>query len=154
MKKADWKKALVIFRNGFAFVFSWLVIIISVKALIEGGEGIRLSAVFGAAFISIVGVLCFVVFFSDAFIKNKSFISRLTFAVIVFVPGEIAGFYMSGVFKGKGSMIQWLVFTGVVLVLYGICIVIDKTLCKKQGKEYTLQLMKYQEKRKYDNGKE
>ncbi len=154
MKKTDWKKALIIFRNGFAFVFSWLVIIMSVKAVIEGGEGVRLNAIFGAAFISLVGVICFVVFFSDAFIKNKSFILRLTFAVFFFIPGEIAGFYMTGFFKGKGSLIQWLTFAGIVLALYGICIVIDKTLCKKQGKEYTLQLMKYQEKRKYDNEKQ
>jgi len=154
MRKADWKKAFVLLRNGFAFVFSWLVILITIIGILEGGKAIRINAILGAALISLVGVICFVIFFSDAFIRNKSFIFRLTFAAIVFVPSEIAGLYIAGFFSNRGNLGQWFIFTGLVVAFYGICVLIDNTIYKKQGKKYTVELLKYQEKRRNDNDKD
>ena len=151
MRKADWKKAFVLFRNGLALCFTWLVILIMLSGFFTGAVAIKLTTLLSAFFISFVAVICFIVFFSDAFIRDRSFIFRLNFALIVFIPAEIFGFYLSGFFEGKGSLSTWLIFAGIVLFLYGLCILIDNTLCRKKGEEYTFQLMKYQEDRKHDS---
>ena len=151
MRKADWKKAFVLFRNGLALCFTWLVILIMLSGFFTGAVAIKLTTLLSAFFISFVGVICFIVFFSDAFIRDRSFIFRLNFALIVFIPAEIFGFYLGGFFEGKGSLSTWLIFAGIVLFLYGLCILIDNTLCRKKGEEYTFQLMKYQEDRKHDS---
>ena len=146
MRKADLKKAFILLRNGVALCFTWLVILIMLSGLLTGELAIKLTTLLSAFFISFVAVICFIVFFSDVFIRDKSFIFRLNFALIVFIPAEIFGF-----FEGKGSLSTWLIFAGIVLLLYSACIIIDKTIFKKKGEEYTFQLMKYQEERKNDS---
>jgi magnesium-transporting ATPase (P-type) len=151
MRKADLKKAFILLRNGVALCFTWLVILLMLSGLFTGALAIKLTTLLSTLFISFVGVICFIVFFSDVFIRDRSFIFRLSFALIVFVPAEIFGFYLGGFFEGKGSLSTWLIFAGIVLFFYSLCIIIDKTFCKKKGEEYTFQLMKYQEERKNDS---
>lgn len=98
MRKADLKKAFILLRNGVALCFTWLVILLMLSGLFTGALAIRLTTLLSTLFISFVGVICFIVFFSDVFIRDRSFIFRLSFALIVFVPAEIFGFYLGGFF--------------------------------------------------------
>jgi hypothetical protein len=89
-----------------------------------------------------------VIFFSSCLITNKSFIFRLNGFVALFLPTEIAFLYIAGLFKGEGIGIQWAIFVGIIIVLYLICVILDKTIFRKQGQEYTVQLDRYKEERR------
>ena len=60
---------------------------------------------------------------------------------------ECLGFYWLGLFEGKGTAVQWLIFIGIILVLYFICVVLYQKYSKKQGEIYTEGLQKYQTER-------
>lgn len=55
--------------------------------------------------------------------------------------------------KTVGTFIQWLVFIGIICVLYFICIAIYQRYSNKQGEIYTQALIKYQQQRRNVNGK-
>lgn len=55
--------------------------------------------------------------------------------------------------KDGRTFIQWLVFIGIICVLYFICIAIYQRYSNKQGEIYTQALIKYQQQRRNVNGK-
>lgn len=57
---------------------------------------------------------------------------------------ECLGFYWIGFFKGRGTAVRWLLFIGIILILYFICAVLYQKYSKKQGEIYTRGLQKYQ----------
>ena len=66
---------------------------------------------------------------------------------------ESVAFYYLGVFKREGTFNEWLIFAGIVMVLYLLCITIYHLYSKQKGELYTQKLQKYQEKRRTENGK-
>jgi len=60
---------------------------------------------------------------------------------------ESVGFYWLNFFNGTESLLQWLIFISIVLVLYTVSIFIYKRISKKQGEVYTEALKHYQQKR-------
>jgi len=87
------------------------------------------------------------------FIKNWTFTKRLTCFMVLLSLYECLNFYWMGFFSGIGTFIQWLVFIGIICVLYFICIAIYQRYSNKQGEIYTQALIKYQQQRRNVNGK-
>lgn len=85
--------------------------------------------------------------------KNWAFTKRLTRFMVLFSLYECLNFYWIGFFSGIGTFIQWLVFIGIICVLYFICIAIYQWYSNKQGEIYTQALVKYQQQRRKANGK-
>ena len=127
--KNDIIKFFVWMRNGIAFCTTWLLII------------------------WIGGVLIFNILFTKVFIKNWTFTKRLTCFMVLLSLYECLNFYWMGFFSGIGTFIQWLVFIGIICVLYFICIAIYQRYSNKQGEIYTQALIKYQQQRRNVNGK-
>lgn len=66
---------------------------------------------------------------------------------------QCLGFYWIGFFAEMATARQWLVFIGIVLVLYLICIAIYQQYSNKQGEMYTQALEKYQQQRSSEDEK-
>ena len=139
-KKNDIIKFFVWMRNGIAFCTTWLLIIWIAYCHISNQQQISVSMLTKLLFFVIGGVLIFNILFIKIFIKNWTFTKRLTC-------------FMVGFFSGIGTFIQWLVFIGIICVLYFICIAIYQWYSNKQGEIYTQALIKYQQQRRNANGK-
>lgn len=141
------KNVCTMFRNGLAFSFAWLVMVILIIALITGTASI--STVFLAKlFLLCIGAaMLFAISFSEELLKKSSFIKRLTLFVLTFIPLEVLIFYWMGLFKGTGKPGQWLIFVGSIIVMYLISLILDVTVYANRGKKYTSQLNEYKKRR-------
>lgn len=140
-------------RNGIAFVYTWLVLLLLVRNQIFGIESVSTSGLV-KLFVMVTGaVMLFCICFLKGIIKNMSFLMRLTVCMISIVLFEIFGFYWIGIFTEKGTIKQWFVFGGIVLVLYFCCIGISYVINKKKGALYTKNLIEYQKERSIVHGK-
>ena len=99
------------------------------------------------------GVFIFNLLFTRFMIKKWSFTARLTCFMGAISLYECLGFYWFGFFEGKGSIIQWGTFVGIILALYFVCIMIYQRYSKSQGEIYTKKLHKYQAERSVQHGK-
>ena len=153
MEKKSWKEVFLALRNCVVFSYAWFVILTIALCMVNGRKEIDVAFLGKLLVLCIVGSVLFVLFFSKVMIKKKVFIFRLSLFMTFFVPCEIFGFYWIGIFNGAGKMKQWLLFCGIIISLYLICILIDKVIYERQGEMYTFQLNKYQETRRVENGK-
>lgn len=151
--KNNFIKFFVWMRNGIAFCTTWLLIIWIAYCHISNRQQISVSMLTKLLFFVIGGVSIFNILFTKVFIKNWTFTKRLTCFMVLFSLYECLNFYWVGFFSGIGTFIQWLVFIGIICVLYFICIAIYQWYSNKQGEIYTQALMKYQQQRKKANGK-
>lgn len=120
---------------------------------ISNQQQISVSMLTKLLFFVIGGVLIFNILFTKVFIKNWTFTKRLTCFMVLLSLYECLNFYWMGFFSGIGTFIQWLVFIGIICVLYFICIAIYQRYSNKQGEIYTQALIKYQQQRRNVNGK-
>ena len=65
---------------------------------------------------------------------------------------ECLGFYWFDFFSGRGTITQWAMFAGIILVLYLICMAIYQKYSNHQGEIYTQALQQYQQKRSMEHG--
>lgn len=147
-------KFFVWMRNGIAFCMTWLLIIWIAYCHISNQQQISVSMLTKLLFFVIGGVWIFNILFTKVFIKNWTFTKRLTCFMVLFSLYECLNFYWIGFFSGMGTFIQWLVFIGIICVLYFICIAIYQRYSNKQGEIYTQALIKYQQQRRNVNGKQ
>lgn len=152
MKKKDIVKFLVWLRNGFAFCTTWFLILMIARGYLLHVETISVNSLAKMLLLVLGGVFVFNVFFTELFIKKWSFTSRLTGFMLSVSIYESMGFYWIGLFAGKGTILQWLVFIGILCGLYFYCIGIYQQYSKKQGELYTQALQKYQEQRGIEDG--
>lgn len=134
-------------RNGIAFCTTWFLFLILVYNYIFKIQNISTNHLMKLVLIIIGGVLIFNLCFTRIIIKKLTFVARLTCFMSAISLYECLGFYCLGFFKGKGTAVQWLIFIGIILILYFICAVLYQKYSKKQGKIYTKKLQKYQMKR-------
>lgn len=140
-------------RNGIAFVYTWLVLLLLVRNQIFGIESVS-TLELAKLFVMVTGaVLLFCICFLKGIIKNMSFLMRLTICMISIVLFEIFGFYWIGIFTEKSTIKQWFIFGGIVLVLYFCCISISYVINKEKGDLYTKNLIEYQKERSIVHGK-
>ena len=151
MNKIFSRRFLGFIRDGVAYSFSWFVILVLIIGLLSGQQDIGVDFLGKLLVFCVLAAIEFTAFFSDSFITNKGFMLRLNGFVAFFLPTEIAFLYITGILTGAGTVIEWAIFVGIIVVLYLICVILDKTILRKQGQEYTSQLDKYKEKRKDEN---
>ncbi len=148
MNKIFSKKLFGFIRDGVAYSFSWFVVLVLILSFIAGRQEIRVDFLGKLLAFCVLSAVEFAVFFSDCIIAGKGFLFRLNGFIALFLPTEIAFLYILGVLSGAGTVVEWAIFVGIIVLLYLICVILDKTICRKQGREYTSQLDKYKEKRK------
>ncbi len=151
--KEEFLKFLVWMRNGTAFCTTWFLILMLVYNSIYNIPSIPTNLLIKLIFLSIGGVFLFNLFFTCLFIKKWSFIKRLSGFMIVISLYECLCFYSLEFFQSAGTVIGWIIFVGIVLILYFCCIAIYQQYSKKQGEIYTKSLQAYQQKRRIENGK-
>lgn len=149
------KKELIRFgvwlRNGTAFCTTWFLILSLAYSHIRKQPEISVDSLTKMLVLTIGGVLIFNLFFTRLFIKRMDFTKRLTGFMLSIGVYECTGFYWIGLFKNSGTLIQWLIFIGIICALYFCCIGIYKRYSKKQGEIYTEALQKYQRQRNLKN---
>lgn len=138
-------------RNGVAFCTTWFLILILAYNYIFNIQNISTKSLMKVVLLIIGGVLIFDLSFTRIIIKKWNFMVRLTFFMCAISLYECLGFYWLGYFKGVA--VQWLIFIGIILVLYFICAVLYQKYSKKQGEIYTKGLQKYQMERNMQHEK-
>ena len=131
-------------RNGVAFCTTWFLILILAYHYIFNIQNILTVHLTKAVLLIVGGVLIFNLSFTRLIIKKMNFTARLTCFMCAISLYECLGFYWLGFFKGGGTAVRWLVFIGIIFILYFICIVLYQKDSKKQGEIYTRGLRKYQ----------
>ena len=63
-----------VIRNGISLSFTWLVLCLMIVCLINGVTSLDVSMLFKLFGLCLYAVLCFILFFTDAFIRKKGFI--------------------------------------------------------------------------------
>lgn len=139
-------------RNGVAFCTTWFLILVLAYCYISGVQTIITTFLIKMIVWIIGGVFIFNLFFTNLIITKWSFIRRLSGFMVIISLYECLGFYWFEFFEKAGSVIQWTVFAGIVLVLYLICIAIYQRYSKRQGEIYSQALQRYQQKRSMENG--
>lgn len=151
--KDDFLKFLVWMRNGTAFCTTWFLILMLVFNSIYNIPAISTNILIKLILLSFGGVFLFNLFFTCLFIKKWSFIKRLTGFMIVISLYECLCFCSLEVFQSSRAIVKWIIFVGIVLILYFCCIAIYQQYSKKQGEIYTKSLQAYQQKRSVEIGR-
>lgn len=151
--KKDFFHFMVWMRNGIAYTVSWFLILLLIYNKIWNHQAISTDALIKMVVWTVGAVFIFNLLFTRFIIKKWNFITRLTVFMISICLYEGAGFYWLRIFICKNAAFKWLVFIGIVFVLYLICIMIYQKYSKKQGEIYTEALQQYQQKRSIQNGK-
>lgn len=138
-------------RNGVAFCTTWFLILILAYNYILNIQNISTKGLMKVVLLIIGGVLIFNLSFTCIIIKKKNFMVRLTCFMCAISLYECLGFYWLGYFKGIA--VQWLIFIGIIFVLYFICAVLYQKYSKKKGEIYTKGLQKYQMERSMQHEK-
>lgn len=152
----NYKKDIIQFlewtRNGVAFCTTWFLVLILAYNYFNGIQTISTDNLIKMVLWIIGGVLIFNLFFTRIIIAKWGFIKRLSCFMAVISIYECLGFYWLDFFSDRGTVIQWFIFVGIVLVLYLICVAIYHIYSKRQGEIYTQALKQYQQKRSMKNG--
>ena len=112
-------------------------------AVFSGIKAIEVGFLFKVFLMCLYGAVCFAVCFTDFLIRTKGFIFRLTILFITFIPVEVFTFYKLNIFAGKGTALEWTIFTVIVISFYITCMVLDRTKFKDKGERYTQLLNEY-----------
>ena len=152
--KQEWTRFFIWLRNGFCFVSTWLLFL--VWLLCKAGHTYMIPADTIAAVMlgSLGGVLLFCAVFTKVFIRKFGFAVRFTLFMALTVLYEL-GFAHAALshlheqanapmLYGSAASSGWLVFAGIVLVMYGISMGIYAVYRKKKGALYTEALRTYQ----------
>ncbi|MCR4648127.1 MAG: hypothetical protein K5776_03530 [Lachnospiraceae bacterium] len=138
------KKMLIYMRNGLTFSYSWLVICSIIATLILGKEFISVAFLLKILALSAWASVSFTVCFLNPKVNKKGFIFSLTLFYILFIPVEIAMFYLMGIFvSGHGNPVFWAIFITIVVATYVLSLLIDLIVMRKKAGIYTQKLNEY-----------
>ncbi len=138
------KKMLIYMRNGLTFSYSWLVICSIIATLILGKEFISVAFLLKLLALSAWASVSFTVCFFNPKVNKKGFIFSLSLFYILFIPVEIAMFYLMGIFvSGHGNPIFWAIFITIVVATYVLSLLIDLIVMRKKAGIYTQKLNEY-----------
>lgn len=131
-------------RNGVAFCTTWFLLLILAYHYLSDLPTISTTMLAKVVLLIIGGVLIFNLCFTRLILHNVNFTVRLTSFMCAISLYECLGFDWLGYFTDRGTVFQWWIFIGIVLMLYLLCIVLYRKYQKKQGEIYTRELRKYQ----------
>lgn len=146
MSREKIKKFLVWMRNGVSIAFTWLALLLLILSIALELETIPVTVLARMLVFVTGGVFLFTLLFSDVAIRKLGFVGRLTSFMLLFSAYEGACFYLFGLFHGEGSFLQWLIFAGIIVILYFLCIGIFRIYSRRKEVEYTQALQRYQQK--------
>lgn len=132
-----------------AHIFSIMMVVFFVSALINGVESFSVYKIGQLLGIAVLGGVLLLIAFSDIFIKKVSYIVRICIFIVPF-------FFVSLIFAlafswfTSANIINWLWFIGIFIFCFALSIVIYLITTKIKGKEYTQKLIEYQNKSKDD----
>ena len=152
LRKQELKKFLIWMRNGISFAVTWFLIL-----LLVGSYGLNIPQIAVTTLIKMVvltagGALLFCICFTKLILVRWSFIKRLSFFVVLLSAYQVVGFYWIGFFANSGSVLQWVIYAAIIIVLYFCCLLICYACYRKEGKAYTQALSEYQKRRKEHHG--
>ncbi len=150
-RKEELKKFFIWMRNGTSFCFTWFLILILAYHSFYEISAISTAKLIQVLFFCIGAVAVFCLFFTGILLWRWSFTQRLTGFMVMFSIYECICFYRMEFFQTSGSILEWTVFAGIILLLYFICLILYQIYSKKQGALYTQSLQKYQEKRRLEH---
>lgn len=149
------KKDLIQFftwlRNGIAFSVTWFLILKLIYNRMAHIQTISTDNLLKMVIWLSGGVLLFCLLFTRILFKKMGFTGRLTCFMLLFGVYEYLYFYWRGYFTTAGAIGQWVLFFGIILGLYLICIAIYQKHSKRYGEIYTKALKKYQQERMSSN---
>ena len=137
------KEIFIYIRNGLSFLFTWLVICSVILTVAGGNDTISVSYIVKLFVLCLWAVISFTLCFINTRMQKKGFIFSLTLFYILFIPAEIAMFYLMGIFNGRGNKIMWGIFAVVVILMYLAAVLIDYLIMKKKAAEYTQKMHDY-----------
>ena len=140
-------------KNGIAYAVSLFIILLLIYNKICNHQVISTDGMIKMIVLIVGAVFIYNLLFTRFIIKKWNFMTRLTIFMVSICLYEGAGFYWLRNFIRKDAVLKWLEFSGVVFVLYLVCIVIYQKHSKKQGEIYTQALQQYQLKRSMQNGR-
>lgn len=151
------KKDLIQFftwlRNGIAFSVTWFLILKLIYNRMAHIQTISTDNLLKMVIWLSGGVLLFCLLFTRILFKKMGFTGRLTCFMLLFGVYECLYFYWRGYFTTEGTIGQRVLFFGIILGLYLICIAIYQKHSKRYGEIYTKALKKYQQERISSNEK-
>lgn len=133
-------------RNGIAFSVTWFLILRLLYNRITNIQTVSTDNLIKMIICLSGGVLLFCLLFTRILFRKMCFTGRLTCFMLLISVYEGLCFYWCGYFVKDAAISQWLLFSGIVVVLYLICIAIYQKYSKKYGEIYTMALKKYQQK--------
>ena len=149
--KKELKTFFTWLRNGTCFAVTWFLILELIVRWISGVETISIVNLTKTIDWTVGGVLIFCVAFTRLFIRRFGFTARLTVFMSAITFYEILFFYKMGLFVNTSHLYQRLLFFGIILCLYFICLVIYGSYRKKKCELYTHALQRYQQERRTIN---
>lgn len=133
--------------HEIAQIFSIMMVVFFVSALINGVECFSVYKVGQLLAIAVLGGVLILVAFSDIFIKKVSYIVRICIFVVPFFFISLI-FAMAFAWISAENIINWIIFIGIFILCFALSIVIYLVTLKIKGKEYTERLIEYQNKNK------
>ena len=137
------KDLLILLRDGIALTFTWLMFIVVIASFILGADTIAVSYIVKIFALCVWGVFSFIVCFKFEKVTKRGFIFSLTLFYILFIPVEVLLFYLLGLFKSSGSILQWISFGAIVIAAYLAALFIDIFVFRKKEKLYTEKIREY-----------
>lgn len=138
-------------KNGIASCTTWVLMIVLAYNYLFHIQTVSTDGLAKLVVWLIGAVFLFNLLFSHLFIKKWSFQKRLTCFMAAISLYVSFGFYWLGFFAGRGTAARWLIFIGILFILYFICIAICQKHSEIQGKRYTQALRRYQAQRKKEH---
>ncbi|SEQ01776.1 hypothetical protein SAMN02910369_01054 [Lachnospiraceae bacterium NE2001] len=130
-------------RDAVAFSFSWLTICVIIVSLLSGNKIVTVSFLTKLFLLCLWGSISFTLCFRNQRFAKKGFMFSLTAFYILFIPVEIVMFYLMGIFSQAGSPGLWMMFGGIVVIMYLVSAIIDKVIMRRRSELYTEKLTAY-----------
>ena len=138
-RKKEIKRFAVWFRNGTAFVSSWLILMIGVYCKSVSYETVKTDTLLQIILWSAGASLIFGLCFTGVLIRLKSFTMRLAvFMTAIYAYDYLTFTLMFGVAFSKMLLMLF------VLLLFLSCIAIYAAYSRKKGEQYTQALHEFQ----------
>ncbi|MEE0059648.1 MAG: hypothetical protein UE295_02340 [Acutalibacteraceae bacterium] len=147
--KDKMKKFIKRLPQEVSHIFSIMMVVFLVSALMNGVENISVYKIAQLFAIAVLGGMLLLIAFSDIFIKKVLYIVRICIFIVPFFFVTLIFALTFSWFKSL-NIITWVWFIGIFLFCFALSVVIYLVTTKIKGKEYTEKLIEYQNKNKDD----
>ena len=148
-RKQELKKCMIWMRNGISIGITWALVLLIAAGHTLGATEISIGVLAKMMLLISGGVFVFCLCFTKLLFIRRSFLRRLCFFAAFISVYQIAGFYWIGFFTNAGSVLQWTVYAGILLLSFLCCVLIYRAYCRRKGEVYTQMLNEYRKQRSH-----